>query len=540
MEDIRTEDIIFLDNLDEARPQLKGRPRTRPSDIAKAILTIKGRPYSLDDRKIMREFLMDNAAHNILIVGGRQIEKSTTMAAKMLIYAITIPYFNVVYVAPSPEQRKIFAYQRTKAFIDDMKPVVKDKLFRTTQDSKKVFFITFANNSSIFHYHTGSNPDRVRAVSADMLVFDEVQDHDPDALAVIEHVKFHSDFMGYELVAGTAKTIEHPIQYYWEKSTQAEYLIKCNHCGHWNVPGIKNIGPDGLVCEKCGRPISIEDGEIVHRYPPSEEKPFLGIRFPQIISPFVVNNPHLWKIEIYSKIKRGENIEKIMNEMLALPTETIDQPITRDEIKKVCVSGLRNKLDNVKKYKHGKYIVGIDWGTGRASYTVVVVAEITIGNRLNVVYMKRYEGLEANMNFAMKDIMETIDFVDPVLVFADWGFSGGRIDDLWAKYGKGRVMATYNSNSTKNKVKYNREISGLVISKTWMMDSLFRDIKKGNIVLPDYRDIEFYISDFTNVIRNINDKTGRYNYTRHPGKSDDFAVTTGVLNIGAKIARNML
>ena len=532
-------DTAFLDNIEEARPQLKGKKRVKPSEIAKALLTLKGKPYSLDDRKIMRDFVMDSPAHRILVIGGRQIEKSTTIAAKMLIYSLSIPFFNAVYVAPSPEQRKIFAYQRTKAFLDGIRPEIRKHLFLNRQDEKRVFYIPFANSSSIIHYHTGTNPDKVRSVSADMLVFDEVQDHDADALGVIEHVLFHSDFRGgYELIAGTAKTIEHPTHYYWEKSTQAEFLIKCEHCGHWNIPSIKNIGPEGLVCEKCGRPIDIRNGKIVHRYSPGPDHPFLGIRFPQIISPFVVNDKYLWKMEIYSKIRRGENIEKIMNEMLALPTETIDRPLTRNDLRRVCLSQIKNSLINIEKYrKRGRFVVGIDWGTGRASYTVIVVAEVTINNRINVLYMRRFEGLEAKMDIAMPLIFEIIDFVKPELILADWGFSGGRIDDLWAKYGRERVLSTFNTNSAHRTARYNREINGLIISKTWMMDIMFRDIKKGYIIFPRWEDVSHYMLDFTNVIRNINEKTGRYNYTRNPGKSDDFAVTTAVVNVGAMIVR---
>ena len=534
------ENTAFIDNLTEARPQLKDTQRLPPSELAKRILTIKGRPYSLDDRKIMKEFVMDSSAHRILVIGGRQIEKSTTVAAKMIIYSIFIPYFNAVYVAPSPEQRKLFAYQRTKAFIDDMNPKLRKALFKNHQDEKRVFFIPFANNSAIIHYHTGTRPDKVRSVSADMLVFDEVQDHDPDALEVIEHTLFHSDFKGgYELVAGTAKSVEHPTQYYWEKSTQAEYLIKCNHCGHWNVPGIKNIGPKGLICEKCGRPIDIKDGEIVHRYSPDPNHPFLGIRFPQIISPFVVYDEFLWQMEIYSKIQRGENLEKIFNEMLALPTKSIDRPITREELQRVCIDNLPNDLSNVLKYrKNGKFVIGIDWGTGRSSYTVLVVAEVTVNNRVNVLYMKRFDGLEADMSVAMPIIFETINIVRPQLILADWGFSGGRIDDLWAKYGKSRVIATYNSNTAKGTMKYNKDIHGLVVSKTWMMDEMFRDIKRGYIIFPRYQDVKFYLTDFTNVIRNVNENTNSYKYTRYPGKSDDFAVTTALVNLGAMIVRS--
>jgi hypothetical protein len=66
------------------------------ADIAQKILRLRGQPFSLKDRPHLR-FIYDYADKVWVIKAGRQVEKSTTLAAIMLTESITIPHL-IVYM----------------------------------------------------------------------------------------------------------------------------------------------------------------------------------------------------------------------------------------------------------------------------------------------------------------------------------------------------------------------------------------------------------------------------------------------------------
>ena len=91
----------------------------------------------------------------------------------------------------------------------------------------------FANGSLIHFRSAHLSPDRVRGITADQLAIDEIQDILADHIPVILETISHSNYK-YQIYAGTPKTYENTLQQQWEKTTQCEFLIKCDGCNKYN------------------------------------------------------------------------------------------------------------------------------------------------------------------------------------------------------------------------------------------------------------------------------------------------------------------
>jgi phage terminase large subunit GpA-like protein len=103
---------------------------------------------------------------------------------------------------------------------------------------------------------------------------------DPDLIPVIREVMSHSKW-GISWFTGTPKTEDNAIEKQWQRSSQAEWFIKCEACNHYNIPHkdydlVKMIGPvrddiseerPAVVCAKCSRPVQPRKGRWVHQRP---------------------------------------------------------------------------------------------------------------------------------------------------------------------------------------------------------------------------------------------------------------------------------
>ena len=97
---------------------------------------------------------------------------------------------------------------------------------------------------------------------------------------------------------------------------------------------------------------------------PKTELPFEGYRIPQLIASWIDWNEILDKKNRYTK-------REFYNEVLGRGYDWGDRPLTREAIRKCCDDGIT--LDPVSEYKGGSYYMGVDWGSGENTFTVVTI-----------------------------------------------------------------------------------------------------------------------------------------------------------------------
>jgi hypothetical protein len=110
-EDPATRDLILANQF-----LREGQIRTlRP--LLPLLLTLKGRPYRLHDYFPFEPFFRTRMAKSTLLKTGRQVSKSTSLAAQGVVFSNSIPYFSTLYVTPLFEMIRRFShnYVRTSS-----------------------------------------------------------------------------------------------------------------------------------------------------------------------------------------------------------------------------------------------------------------------------------------------------------------------------------------------------------------------------------------------------------------------------------------
>lgn len=123
-------------------------------------LTFEGRPYL---RKIH-----DLGEPKILLRTGRQVEKSSSLAAKLVTQSCLHTAFKSLYVSPSQGQTRVFSHMRLDRVL--MSPYVRAKFFDPLRCADQVYEKGFLNGSTVHLSYASTDADRCRGITADFLL----------------------------------------------------------------------------------------------------------------------------------------------------------------------------------------------------------------------------------------------------------------------------------------------------------------------------------------------------------------------------------
>ena len=371
------------------------------------LLNLKGYPFTLINHFPFSPMFRTKMPHNLVVTAGRQVAKSTTIAANGVIVANAIPHFSTLYVTPLYEQVRRLSNNYVRGFIEQS-PV--KTLWTGTSTENSVLQRSFKNHSKMFFSFALLDADRVRGISADRLIFDEIQDMDPAFIPIIREVMSHSKW-SIQWFTGTPKTEDNTIEGLRKRSSQAEWFIKCQACNHWNIPSkeydiLEMIGPlrddisehnPAVVCAKCKRPINPRDGRWVHRFG-DRRWDFAGYHVPQIIMPIHYSNRNKWS-ELLGKQRGLGNTTKAMffNEVLGESFDLATKLVTVEDLKHAAVLPWGNKPDDptaiATHFAEYQYrCLGVDWGGGgkdETSFTTMAVLGWDASGRIDVLWGKR-------------------------------------------------------------------------------------------------------------------------------------------------------
>ncbi|MFA5525200.1 MAG: phage terminase large subunit family protein [Acholeplasmataceae bacterium] len=376
-----------------------GRQAKEQNSFASALPFIfrltPSQPFSLEHYPMMRIFYDTRLPAKSLLRSGRQVSKSTNLAAKGLTKDICIPDYKQLYVLPLYEQTRRLSANYFKRFIENSP--FRDAIIDSSCE-RNVLQKTISNGSmSIFTYAL-HDCDRARGIPADELNIDEVQDMNFEFLPILRECLSASRWQT-ENYAGTPKTLDNTICKLWGDSSQGEWAVPCEACGHWSIPSMGEdlmamIGKKGLVCAKCGKPINTYLGQWVHKFPDRIWQ-FIGLHIPQIIVPMHCCDPVKWD-KLLEKIEKGKR-STVLNEVLGEDCDVGAKMVTIEIIKRASKLPYRNTLEEAVAFsrKRGRYLMtslGIDWG-GRGekgdSLTAFAVTGLRGNGITDVLYAMR-------------------------------------------------------------------------------------------------------------------------------------------------------
>lgn len=514
--------------------------KARKSAFIERLIYLDGHPFSFEGRSYLRQ-VYDSSPKMILLKTARQVEKTTMLGNNMIIKSVVQPYHKSLYVSPSHAQTRQFSNEKLKPAIE-RSPFIK-RYFQDSKVSTQVFEKGFTNGSFIFMRSCYRSADRARGISANDLYLDEIQDLLISEIPVIAECTSHFDNY-FHLFAGTPKTFNNPIEHFWQDSTQNEWMVKCDHCGHWNFLDEKNIAdsalyysgklPPGPVCKKCFKPINVRTGKWMTFNPNGSRQ---GYRIPQLMVPWIVGTLEQWGKLLWKR--DNYPMGQFYNEVLGLSYDSASKPITQDELIRCCDANRSFikapfSLEDIHFYGQQMLTAGVDWGEGNdgsgktpsgkirvASYTVLTIGFYETPTRFKVVYMKKYQGRETEPDFVIQDIAQICQALNVKLIGADWGHGWGMNNQLVRHLGGEKVAVYQHLPKLKENVKFDPLGQKFMLKRNFWVSEMFRAMKEGNMSFPKWREFEPFAKDILSIYTEYSEYTREIRYDHRSSDPDD-------------------
>lgn len=508
------------------------------------LFSIRGKPYSLTDYPQFKYMYSRQYPADMLYKCGRQIGKSSNLSRSETMDCIQMPNLQVLYVAPLKQQSDRYAQLYLKDAINTCGPAKilqsRDCELNEGPVIRSVSHQAFLNGSGIQTMYAKTSADRARGITADAIDYDEIQDQLIDHLPIIAESITNSEW-AVQRYCGTAKTTDNTIEHLWQKTTMSEWQVKCGHCNHYNEPTkagnvLKMIHTSGPVCAKCRRSIDPRDkisggnGELVHGYS-DRDATFLGIHVPQIFVPAVYLSPLKWARLIRKVTNLPESI--IYTEILGISHDAGLRLITQEDIDRASTLGTHEQLRSSLRSNYIHRILGVDWGGGAdiTSFTVSAVIGITAEGQIDVLFAKRYAGM--NIEDVIVDITRTFRAYECDLIAADFG-GGFTNNSLLANRGIPTSQIQYVKSNSFLKFTTTNNLQRWMVDRNTALNLVFWGIKYGKIHFPVKTDSQHYTADLLSPYEHLKElSSGMVSKTflRNPSIPDDFchALTFGAL-----------
>ena len=500
------------------------------SDVAQKLLWLDGAPFSLDDYP-MYKAIYDGRYKTTLLMCGRQVAKSTSLANFIITESVAIPFFKEYYLSPSKEQTLIFSNTRLGKTLS-YSPLIK-KYFQSPEHADRVLHRSYTNGSENAFTYACEDADRARGFSADRVLYDEFQDMLYDAVVPVVNACMKNSNYRFETYAGTPKTMEASIQYLWDKSTQSEWVMKCDGCSKYSyVISENSLGKHGPICLNCGKVLNTRAGVWVDmRKAAPGEQIIKGFHIPQPIMPANIPLCNPGKEENaqsrWDDILRDREMHspaKFRNEVLGVSDAVGKRLISLEELQRLCTGspiypeprhGQNGNMDGVTVA-----VAGIDWsggGTSGTSRTVLWVwGFMPQYQKIKTLYYRVYPGNNAVVD--VKDVIDVCHRYSVSMVVGDAGEGALPNSMLREALGTHRVMAVQYGAFAKA-LSWNGS-DRYHIDRTTMIDNYMMYLKRESVVYPPYEQMTAPIQDILNVYEEVT-TSGKKVWRHSPQLPDD-------------------
>jgi len=494
-----------------------------PSDLAQALLTLKGRPLNLTDYKPFK-LVYDVSPQILTACCGRQIGKSVSLSAAIIANSIIRRYFSTLFMSPLAQQTSRFSSQYLEPFINSK---IVRKHFVNAQSKKNVFLRSFNNGSSVTlsYAETEGDADRARGVAADALYFDEVQDAQYEMLAVLEETLSASEF-SFRRYTGTAKGEANTLTLLFKQSNMMEWVVKCPHCAKYNIPNefdicmkILTSNPNGPGCAYCGRLLDMREGQWMAARP--NIKNHIGVHIPQFCIP-ARSIPTKWP-NLVAKAIRYDHV-KLSNEVFGLPVGAGGRPLSLRQVMAVCNSA-RTQFDEAFPHDDRNIVatvLGVDWSTtgSTKSYTILTVLGYDFTGKSYLLYTQKLDGIDILAQVSR--VIEVYRLFKCAHLAGDRGVGVLQGQLMKSALGDDKV-SMINYVAAKTNLRFDRQGDFFAADRTLAIDTTVIRIKMGMAKLecPSWELMEPFWNDALHVYEEET-QAGRRVYRKDENTTDDF------------------
>lgn len=469
--------------------------------LAESTLELDGAPFSLGDYPFYHA-LYEGEWPSTLLMCGRQVGKSVSAAAFSVCESIAIPHFKTLYIAPTLKQTSTFSNTRISKLVRHS-PIVKQLMGTVTSDN--VFLKVLGNGAELLFNYASDDPDRVRGVSADRVIYDEVQDIDYEAVVPVVNECLANSKYGFVSYMGTPKTQENTIQFIWDNSSQSEWCVKCLSCNKYSFyREVKGIGKTGIECLHCSKPVDPRNGIWVDM---KERYYTKGFHVPQVILPANME-PHRWerilnKLDTYSE-------SKFKNEVLGVSDAIGSRLISIDELLRAC---------KPRQSPAGFICGGVDWSGGGSkglSRTVSWIFSRSPGGKFIMHHYCIYK--DVNPVDAVDRIAAAFHRHNVNLVIGDAG-EGALANSLLTKKLGGTPLYQLQYGSSNKPLNWNG-VDRYLADRTTLIDCFFLDVKQGKVQFLEEAEMKDAFEDMLALYEEVM-PSGKKVWRHSPNSPDD-------------------
>lgn len=489
--------------------------------------TVKGNPFRFAHRGHLHQVYRDKHPR-IVIVAGRQVEKSETVLRKLIFHGWTRPHTTITYTAPRSEQTTRFVNDRFRKAVSDSTKGVLENDIDKKRDAKTAIGVS---NKTIFYFGSAwADGDALRGIAGDMVFFDEVQDITQTAIESIEKSVSHSEITdsvtelnGRCFYTGTPKQKG---TYYdrvlWSQSDRKKWSVTCEECGHAQFMEMKNImtsdeGTDKerkyFGCLSCEAELERENGEWISTAP--QNKNYSGYLFTQLNMSWISAN-QIWR--------DFETMDAMTfaNEVLGEFYSGHAQPLSYEDVLKCTDKTLR-----LKKSSTTETVLGVDYGSGGKSKTIIIIGHQAFHRGKKKLIIDYMENCPIdNHEELVSHIMSLREQFNCTKIMGDIGYGSYEAQKLYEAYGREATAVRYVSyvNNPKKR-EYNGNFT-LQVDRTYSMDRSIDMFHKEEVVVPYGKpeEVEFFFDHWTALEMKFTESTtgtGRKLYD-HSTPDDSF------------------
>ena len=395
-----------------------------------SIFTLKTKPLNLKMHYQFAPMFNVRYPDQQIWMTARQVGKTSQLCSSSVIRSSFIPFYDILHIQPRDQQRTRYHSTILKPLLESS--IISDTIIKHSQMGK-VLLKQFNSGSFMYLGTAYASAGALRGLSGcSQIVVDQLADVSYDFIPIIKEVMSANIRYGYSVYAGTPTTSDTTCGILWDKSSQAQWIIKCTHCNKQNIPNPeqdlqKMIGDKGIICAKCGRQVSPTNGGYVHAFP-DRQLTFPGYHIAQPIHPLhlmldpMTKEPRKWfallaKIRDYGKLQ-------LYNEVYGWPYDQSINPLTLKDLTAAQFDQTCNSLSQVLNIANNYrcLAIGIDWDGGgllSQSFTAACIAGLrNDSNRIDILMGKRW-GKQTSPTDQADEIMHWVDVIGPDILAHD-------------------------------------------------------------------------------------------------------------------------
>ena len=511
-----------------------------PVWFAEKYLTIDGEPFRLhgngwkpfaDIYRYIGIKGVEKGSLPVVVVAGRQVGK-TSMAAALEMYFVGCglfgngknPPIRIIHAFPFLDM----AYSYSKVKLNSMigssiildqenlpkgtkaKPYMKALLDTTSESNDSLQFKQFIGGNHIWIESVGTQGDRLRGKTIDVIFFDEVQKMYSAAInnsiKVLTQAKYGEPGQGVQVFFGTPLQRGSTYWEMWNASSRQYYHLGCEKCKkHFPLYTGDNSWEEvwlyGFIvrCSNCGfeqdKREAVERGKWVATSPNADAK-YIGFHINQLYVPTYTKEKILAEKPENNPLSTEKGYQ---NEVLGEFYHGEATIITQDQVRELCGDPERKFRASISPGDDLCVFLGIDIGakndltqlvdddriaksTGQSFSTAVVIA-MTGPQRISVEFATKFKRNDlASKKGLIDQIMKQYSVN---LAVCDLGYAQDLNEILQTEYGE-KFLASQASGRVNEKIKFNGEIFPKVIlfERDFWIAELYEKMKTGNIRLP--------------------------------------------------------